>query len=195
MIPVLLKLDLRHFLSPIRVFVHYHEELLDPNSSYISPRDAEHDNSLIYGSFKNPQPSEADHCDVFHNDHKFKIVSHASRKERFDLEDEEKFFYMSVVSPSDRFITICARSKIPDDDHHGMKKVIVPIMEAKPDICKEAHYRIKEAMTNKVKRDNIINIMHELNALKDGPCHLEIIEQNKNMMHIYPEIKRNQLTF
>jgi len=68
-------------------------------------------------------------------------------------------------------------------------------MEAKADICKEAHYKIKEAMTNKVKRENIINIMHELNDAKEVKNVGNMVIQNKNLMPIYPEIYKDQLVF
>jgi hypothetical protein len=49
-------------------------------------------------------------------------------------------------------------------------------------------------MTNKIKRENIISIMHELNQGKEKSVH-KMIEQNKNLMAIYPEIYRDQLKF
>jgi hypothetical protein len=36
-----------------------------------------------------------------------------------------------MQSPSDRFITVCARSKLNEDDYNNIKKEIIPIMEAK----------------------------------------------------------------
>jgi len=55
MIPVVFKLDLRNYLSPLRVFIQYHpiEVVKDHQGTQIESN-VLNDNSLIYGSFKNP---------------------------------------------------------------------------------------------------------------------------------------------
>ena len=135
-IPVLLKLDLSHYLSPIRVNVHYYPAETEEPEHHSSQMDSQilnNDNSLIFGSFTTTLPCETDHSEIYHNDHHFKIVNHESKDEVFP----HKFFYLSIESPLDRFISICARSKYNEQDQNGLKKEIVPIMESKADPCEE----------------------------------------------------------
>ena len=176
-IPVFFKLELQQFLSPITIAIKFHCGN-DHDKSVIVDHEKQEENAMMYGSFTNNIPTIKDH-DIHCGSTKKMKITHLKGKEVFD----DKFFYLSFVTPIDRTITFTARSRIMDEKKKLAKidKVIV----GREDINLKAHSDIKDAMTNKVKREYLIGHMNEILEGQDK-FNREKVDHNKKIMPFYP---------